>query len=59
MPRELLEDEILKPTSVSLNPKVMERFDKIVGPDMRSKVIRRLIENYIKDNNNAVVQASK
>lgn len=49
MPRELLEDAVLKPISISLNPKALKKFDKIVGPDMRSKEIRKLINDRIRD----------
>ena len=59
MARETLEDEILKPVSISLNPKTLVVFDKLVGPDMRSKVIRKLIKDYIEADNNAVVQTSE
>jgi len=48
MAKDLLEDEILKPVSISLNLGVLEEFDKIAGPDQRSKVIRKLIREYIK-----------
>jgi metal-responsive CopG/Arc/MetJ family transcriptional regulator len=47
MAKELLEDAILKPISISLNPKTLREFDEIVGQDQRSKTIRRLIRKHI------------
>ena len=48
MAKDLLEGEILKPVSLSLNPKDLKRFDELVGIDQRSKTVRKLIRNYIK-----------
>jgi metal-responsive CopG/Arc/MetJ family transcriptional regulator len=48
MAKELLEDTLLKPVSISLNPNDLEKFDKITGRDQRSKTIRELIRDYIK-----------
>lgn len=47
MAKELLEDTVLKPISISLNPKTIKKFDLLVGRDQRSKKIRQLIEKYI------------
>ncbi len=47
MAKELLEDAVLKPVSISLNPNVLKKFDEITGRDRRSKTIRKLIRNYI------------
>lgn len=48
MAKELLEDAVLKPVSISLNPNVLRKFDEKVGRDQRSKAIRELIRKYIK-----------